>query len=342
MNLGSAVLGALSVFNKPACTGRVILVYTPKAAGAVGVDISSLISNNLIEFSYKDYLSFHNDPIEIIISDPDRRFSTEWTFDIGGRLDVTLEQDNWGTIGTTQVQLGIFFIDEIQIDGPPNLVHVRATTYDPALILKYQPNTTRMEASQPANTQGGNFLLQEPATGTGTTLKDFAAKVAKEGNYSLQYIAPINPAINTIGQTELSDFVALEKHCRSFNLICKPNKGILFIADELQLEQLAPSYTIMAPTSTAAGGINNGGIEHWSLVVSVQDTYYAAVLRKLNPNTGSVTSATYSDPNSKSGAALKNTKSDTTVKGTADVIPLVGPDTTTGDPTANNPFGTTA
>jgi phage protein D len=340
MNIGAAALGALSVFNKPAATGRVILVYTPKGAGSAGTDITSIIAHNMIEFTYKDYLSFHNDPIEIILADPDRRFSTEWVFDIGGRLAVTLEQDNWGTIGTTQIQLGNFFIDEIQIDGPPNVVHVRATTYDPAVILKWQPNTTRMEASQPANAPAGSFLLQEPATGTGTTLKDFAAKVAKEGNYQLQYIAPINPAINTIGQTEVSDFVALEKHCRSFNLICKPSKNILFIADELQLEGLAPSYSIIAPTSKVAGGINNGGIEHWSLVVNVQDTYTAAVLKKLNPNTGSVTTATYTDPNSNSGTALKNTKATTVPAGTSDAIPLTGPDTTTGDPTANNPFGT--
>src|SRR6516164_7756761 len=104
-------------------TAEVIISYQ-------GTDITAILKTNLIETTYKDMLEGKGDTLDLLIADPDYRFSQEWSFEKGKPFGVSLQQDHWVGSGMVQVKLGTFYIDEIDLDYPPSTIHLRCSAID--------------------------------------------------------------------------------------------------------------------------------------------------------------------------------------------------------------------
>jgi Bacteriophage probable baseplate hub protein len=235
-----------------------------------GTDITALIKTNLIETTYKDMASGSADTLDLIIADPDYRFSQQWSFERGKPITVTLEQDAWLASGKTQVSLGTFFIDELDLDYPPSTISLRCTSIDPALAVKWQKKNRAWE---------------------NTTLMALAQQIADESKAKLQYRSSINPTIARVNQTERADFDFLKRMCKEYSLLTyfKPGPGgqqQLIIYDEIDAEAAPPKWTLLRPVNGQPGGIENQGIVKVQLVSSSQDTYRSATVTYQNPDTG--------------------------------------------------------
>lgn len=238
--------------------------------GYQGTDITALIKTNLIEMTYKDMASGSADTLDLLIADPDYRFSQQWSFERGKPITITLEQDAWLANGTTQVALGTFFIDELDLDYPPSTIHLRCSAIDPASTAKWQKKNRAWE---------------------NTTLKSLAQQVATEMKAQLIYKSSINPSIARVDQTEKADLEFLRRQCKAYslNVYTKPGKSgkqQLIVYDEIDAEAAGAKWTLVRPVNGQPGGIENQGILKAQLVSSSQDTYKSATVTYHNPETG--------------------------------------------------------
>lgn len=84
-------------------------------------DISANISPSLLEISYTDFLEGQSDTIELVLEDADRRWQRAWYPQHGDLLEVQL-----GYEAGALLPCGQFEIDEVELDGPPDVVRIKA------------------------------------------------------------------------------------------------------------------------------------------------------------------------------------------------------------------------
>src|SRR5271165_1855934 len=270
----TAVGGALGTLGGIGVSSRTALCIVTYQ----GTDITALIKTNLIECTYKDMASGSADTLDLLIADPDYRFSQQWSFQRGKPITITLEQDAWLQNGKTQVALGTFFIDELDLDYPPT-IHLRCSAIDPSNTAKWQKKNRAWE---------------------GTTLQALAQQVATEMKAQLIYKSSINPSIARVNQTEKADLEFLRRMCKeySLNVYIKPGKSgqqQLIVYDEIDAEAAGSKWTLVRPANGQPGGIENGGILKVQLVSSSQDTYKSTTVTYHNPETGKTVTNSYQD-----------------------------------------------
>lgn len=86
-----------------------------------GKNISERISPYTLSIRYTDNLEGEADDIEIVIEDKDHRWKNSWLPQKGDKLTLSL-----GYKGETLLNAGSFQVDEIEFNGPPDTVAIRA------------------------------------------------------------------------------------------------------------------------------------------------------------------------------------------------------------------------
>lgn len=97
-----------------AVSPKVIITYQNK-------DITADISPYLIDVSYTDVLEGESDSLEITLSDADARWLHAWYPNHGDELSLKIGYEN-----SPLLDCGLFEIDEISLDGPPDVVKIKA------------------------------------------------------------------------------------------------------------------------------------------------------------------------------------------------------------------------
>jgi phage protein D len=243
-----------------------------------GGNISAQVFPQLVELTYCDRASNMEDTIDIELADPDHRFQNTWTFARAQPLNVTLEQDSWNSPGEIiQQQCGQFEIDMIELEGPPSTIRIRAKSVPVSGSLKFQQKSRAWE---------------------GTDLKTVAQQIAGESGMSLNYQAALNPTFSRLDQREQSDLVVLSREADRFGLCVKVANNQIVIFDEQTAESQAATFTVLAPTRTSPGGINNSGILKWRLTANSNEVVNAATVTYRNPETGRTINQTFTPPTS--------------------------------------------
>jgi phage protein D len=97
-------------------------VPTPKLVVRYeGKDISAALEPYLLELTYTDYTEGESDTLELRVEDVDGRWLNNWYPNHGDRLRVSI-----GYEGEPLLECGTFEIDEIEMDGPPDVVAIKA------------------------------------------------------------------------------------------------------------------------------------------------------------------------------------------------------------------------
>lgn len=131
--------------NKPVRTPRWDLLYA-------GVNISTRIAPYVLSITYTDNLDGEADDLEIVIEDRDQRWMNGWMPEKGDTLKLNLGYEHERPI----LDAGEFEIDEVEFNGPPDTISIRAL----AAAVKPSLRTARSAAYE------------------STTLKGIAKKVA--------------------------------------------------------------------------------------------------------------------------------------------------------------------
>lgn len=97
-----------------------------------GKDITADLAPYLKSATYTDRMTGESDELDITVADPDGRWRDKWYPDHGAEI-----QFEYGYAGSQLIPAGKFEIDEIEIEGPPDQVRIRAL----AAGLKRQART---------------------------------------------------------------------------------------------------------------------------------------------------------------------------------------------------------
>ena len=191
-------------------TPKVIVLYAQK-------DITADITSSLIEVSYTDYMEGESDSVELVLEDVDRKWQNAWYPQHGDQINLQI-----GYIGAALLPCGDFEVDEVELDGPPDVVRVKAL----AAGVKRSVRTRNGRAYE------------------ATTLADIAATIAKRNQMKL--VGKIEHVkIGRITQVYETDLTFLKRIAQEYgySFSVRGKKLVFFKRSELKSAQATLTLT---------------------------------------------------------------------------------------------------
>jgi len=226
-------------------------------------DVTSDVSPYLLSLTYTDYLTDQSDELELALEDVDGRWKNAWYPGKGDTLTVAI-----GWQGQDLVQVGTFQIDEIEFEGGPSTVRIRAL----------------------AANIGQSLRTIEYAAYENTTLDAVAKRIATR--HGLDLTGKIEPImLDRLTQSE-SDGVFLTKLAGEYDYAFKVvGRRLVFhaIADLMATDPVAS----VAVSAFAPG---------WRIRDQIKEVPKSASIKSHNPKTNKLVS--YSVQNDGTVAAL--------------------------------------
>lgn len=94
-----------------------------------GKNITKEISKNLISCSQSDSIN-ELDSLDLTIENRDLLWLDSWLPSKGDCIKTSLELENWENIGKVQHNMGTFYVDALDLSGPPDIINIKAISYN--------------------------------------------------------------------------------------------------------------------------------------------------------------------------------------------------------------------
>ena len=224
-----------------------------------GHDVTDTVSPSLTAFTYTDNLSGKADEITFSLQDREGLWSGSLKPEKGMPVKVSLETLDWLSPGKhVTLDCGSFTIDEVTLDGPPDVFRIKALTSALTTGLRDELKTRAWEHS---------------------SLRSVATFVAAEHGMELYYDGPDHP-VNRQDQREEGDLAFLARLGRERAMLCKAHNNHLVLVDRAMLEEKEPTYTLSR---------QKGQATRYSFSQASSDTAYSkAEVNYADPATGLV------------------------------------------------------
>ena len=229
--------------------------------------LAGLSGQYILQFSYTDNTSDKADDISIELADPARTWMLRYlpTTKTGVKITAGIQLYNWSGPGDNRkLDCGIFYINDVELKGPPNTVSIKATSI-PANGIKGQKKFKAWENKD---------------------LKSIAGEIATNNNLTLFYDATDNPIVKRTDQADQADLEYLRERCKEAKLSMKIHKDQLIVYSEEEYEARAPAFTLIYGKSN---------IMEYEFSAKSDDTYKKAKNSYINPETGKVTDTEFAD-----------------------------------------------
>jgi len=193
---------------------------------AEGADITAAIRRGLLSLSVTDEAGFTSDKTEIKLDDRDGKISMPRT---GAKLEISLGYKESGL-----VNMGIYVVDEVTVESPPQSMTIRAHAADMRQVLKAPRTKTwgKITIGALVNTIAGEHGLTPRITPELTAFE-----------------------IPHLIQTEESDLHLLTRLALAHDAVTKPVNGFLLFAPKGQAK--AVSGTLISPVILSSKDITN-------------------------------------------------------------------------------------
>lgn len=246
-----------------------------------GKQVTKIFTGKIVSATYSDGASGVLDDLSLVLEDRDGKWIASWAPKEGDTIEVAIgTTDQIGSGVVNKFKLGKFYVDEVEVTGPPSLVTVRATSHPASSEVKQTKRTKVWEK---------------------VTLKRIAEDVAKRGGMKLVYDVQINPSYDRIDQTEQTDTAFLYQQAAKEGVGIKVANGKLVLFDEASYEKKPPMLTI----DVTAGQV----VEYTFRWASSNTRYVACQVAYMAPKKKKTISATYRAPGApKNGPVLKLNK----------------------------------
>lgn len=189
--------------------GTVVVLYREK-------NITTAIAPYLISLVYTDKIGGAADSVEIQLEDSELRWQNAWYPDFGDQLTVSI-----GYAGQKLLPCGTFEIDEIDLEGPPDVVTVKALGAG---------------VKRAVRTRVGRAYEN-------TTLSAIAATVARRNKLTLKgTISTIH--ITRVTQAFETDLAFLDRIAREYGYEFSVRAGVMTFYKRSDLKSSAPVLTI--------------------------------------------------------------------------------------------------
>lgn len=187
-------------------------------------NITADLKRYLLGFSYSDYANGKADDLQISLEDKAGIWSSGWLPDKGATLKAEIVTRNWNYEGETQrLPLGQFEIDDLDIQGPPDVVTLKSVSVPVSSSLWDEDKNRAWENTKLS------VVAKDIAGGSGLEL-------FFDTEYDVEY--------DRMEQTEETDIAFLQRLCEEAGLSLKVTDKKVIIFDDSKYEQQAPVATI--------------------------------------------------------------------------------------------------
>jgi phage protein D len=258
-----------------------------------GQDLTSQISESLLDLVYRESLrdNILTHSMVIKLADPESTFRQTFTINTYSTVDVTINSENFAGpgSGTLSKTLPTMWISGLEIEQD-----------------KHSGTTIRLVCS--STVPQSSFRLQKGSSSYGnsdtpTTLRAVAQDIATKNGMTLNYPSTVqNPTISRIDQHDESPARTLQKLCQDNDLFYVVHGLNITIGDMQVVESSPVKGTVVAPTRSAIGGLNNQSITRWSYRETLEDIYGSCAVTCTDPRTGNTVQAETQDPNQPASA----------------------------------------
>jgi len=216
---------------------------------ANGQDISALLRDRLLSLTVTDEAGYQSDALEIRLDNRNSRISLPAK---GAALTVALGYRDTGLLPT-----GSYTVDELQLQGPPQTLTIRAHAANMIATLK-----------EPRERSWDDISLGNLVT-TISAEHELTARVAPE---------LAGRMLEHIDQTE-SDLHLLTRLAREYGAVAKPAHGFLIFAPRSEAKSVSGS--LLAPVT-----LNINDITSYRVTLADRDRYGSVVARWQDTATG--------------------------------------------------------
>jgi hypothetical protein len=189
-----------------------------------GVDISAEIERHLVDFSYTDNAHGKADDLSLRLEDRDGRWRGPWFPSKGATISARIVTKNWSGDGqSAAMPCGVFEIDEIEVDGPPSQVTVKAVSTFVSKPMRQQQRTQAWER---------------------ISLSGIAEEIAGRNGLVPVWDSRLDPYFERRDQVEQSDLGFLQGLCEDYGIGLKVVDGKLACYNEADYEAAVPVDTV--------------------------------------------------------------------------------------------------
>lgn len=180
-----------------------------------GIDISTSLEPYLLDFTYTDNEGKADD-IQITLQDKLGRWHNPWLPGKGDKIIAKIITTNWKKEGQTQtLDCGTFYVDEVDFDGPPDTIKIKAISIP---LSKGGKNSKRTRVWEK------------------TTLLEIASNIAENSGLTLLYDAP-NITYDRIDQIKKTDLAFIKESAKKEGINVKISNEQLVLYDEFSYEK---------------------------------------------------------------------------------------------------------
>lgn len=182
-------------------------------------DISREIQQFFKSFTFTDAISDEADGVTITMHDKEDLWKGDWLPETGALLTVSIITKAWWKKDSEEEEefpLGLFEVDEIECNGQPETVSIKAVSVPENNTLRGEEHSRSWEKVK---------------------LSVVAADVAGGAGMTLFYDAPLDPTLERIEQTQQSDLEFLLKACKDNGFALKVSNNQIIVFDEAEYEK---------------------------------------------------------------------------------------------------------
>ena len=262
--------------------------YTP-AGNREEKDISEDISKFFLSLTFTDNLSDAADDVTIELEDRAQLWQADWyPIGEGNMLDITIHTYNRVTLhdGETVFYAGKFEIDEIEANGFPSTVSIKAVSVlGDSTLRGTRKNRTWEEIS----------------------VWKCAADICEQNGIKLLWDCEANPNLDHVEQADESDLDFLLKICHDHGMSLKITPEQIIIFDDAKFESADPVITVYKPGVLAETKENTMPLR-WLLDYRLQsktrDTYWKCQVKYQRGKDKELIEGEFSAPGTEKGRIL--------------------------------------
>ncbi len=262
--------------------------YTP-AGSTEEKDISEDIGKFFLSMTYTDNLSDDADDVTIELEDRAQIWQADWYPEgEGNQIDIAIHIYNGTTLydGETVLEPGKFEIDEIETNGFPSTVSIKAVS-----VL------------------GDSTLrgTRKNKTWENISIWKCAADICEQNGMELFWDCEENPNLDHVEQADESDLDFLLKICHDHGMSLKITPEKIIIFDDAKFETADPVITIYKPGVTAEINENTMPLRwliDYRLRAKTRDTYWKCQVKYQKGKDKELIEGEFAAPNKEKGRIL--------------------------------------
>ena len=208
-----------------------------------GKNITDDITRYIVSLTYTDRVTGSSDDLELKIADSDDRWVNEWAPSKGDKISVTISD------GTNSINCGTFEIDEIEYEGPPAGITIRALAAGMSKAVRSKVSSVHEKK----------------------TLLEVAKSIAEKNGFTFQGNVE-NITLDSRVQHRENDLAFLMRTAKEYGYAFSIRDSILSMYNVFELEAASPLLTL-----------SYKDFERYSIRQKMQNTVSKTVVHTHNP-----------------------------------------------------------